>query len=118
MTSKSFAQWVKEKRTKKKLSVKDFEKKFNQFRKNKGVKSYQWFTSFERYGEFAKKEFEILKAMAQFFGYRFTLVPDKDVSLLSADDLKELQTLLDSERTQEAETTEQDTQQNITNKTW
>ena len=71
MTSKTFAQWVKEKRTKKKLSVKAFEKEFNQLYPRQR-RSYTWFTALEKFGQFADGELEMLQAVAHFFGYRNT----------------------------------------------
>lgn len=126
MTSKSFSQWIKEQRVRKKLSIKQFEKEFNRFKKasrvwnakGSGNRTYQWFTGFEKYGEWASRELEMLSAMAQFFGYRITVLPDKDVSSLTDKEKQEVQQLIEVEKQQEEKDDEHFTQKSIADKNW
>lgn len=72
MTSGQFSDWFRKQRLKKKLSMKEFKTKVGL------KKSYSWFCNFERTGEFAEAELEILNKIAEYFGYHLALVPIRE----------------------------------------
>lgn len=122
MTSKKLAEWVKQQREKKGLTLKDFHKEFNEFLVSKGSirkRSYQWVTHLERYGEFAQEDLELINALVGSFGYRMVLLPKKNkIEDLTEEEKQEVNKIIEEENRTEKKNKEQLTQQNIINKNW
>ena len=81
MTSHQFGRWVKLQRTKKKLSSKALS---SQMRKAVG-RSYAWWRSLEKRGEFGERELKIISTIAEHFGYELILIPRTIVEKLGDD---------------------------------
>lgn len=120
MNAKSFADWIKKRRGRKGLTLKEFHKQFNKFLTSKGSKlnrSYQWVTGLEKFGVF-ENELELVNALVQFFGYRIAFLPKDKINDLTVSEKMEIEQRIKDEKAIEEKNKERLTQKNIADKSW